>query len=317
MNDRDLSRLLRWYPSTWRDRYEGEIVVFMKDAYGDRPPPRRERLSLAVGGLRERAEQSGLTGDSAPVADRVRSGALLVAAAWAAFVLAGASFAKLSEHFDNALPGGLYNPTPPGSAHHVPDLAYTLVQTVASVAAIAFVVGIALGVPAFVRFLRAGGWASLRLHVLRAVAASELTIATFVPLLIWAHNLTGQQRNGGMPQYGALVLGWAALMAVSLGLWTVAFVAVARRIEISRRLLVAESALAVALTAAMLVMLAAIAVWWASMAGTAPRFLAAGPGSAPVNPQLAATVALMVLSGALAVSGTVRIARSLPLLRRR
>jgi hypothetical protein len=75
MNDRDLSRLLRWYPSTWRDRYEGEIVVFMKDAYGDRPPPRRERLSLAVGGLRERARQSGLTGDSAPVADRVRAGA--------------------------------------------------------------------------------------------------------------------------------------------------------------------------------------------------------------------------------------------------
>jgi hypothetical protein len=120
-----------------------------------------------------------------------------------------------------------------------------------------------------------------------------------------------------MPQYGALFLGWAALMAVSLGLWTVAFVAVARHIEISRRLLVAESALAVALTAAMLVMLAATAVWGASMAGRAPRFLAAGSGSAPVNPQLAATVALMVLSGALAVPGTVRIARSWPLLRRR
>ena len=66
--------------------------------------PLKVRLSLVTGGLRQRALQSGLVGDSAPAADGIRAGVLPVLAAWTAFVVAGASFAKFSEYFDEALP---------------------------------------------------------------------------------------------------------------------------------------------------------------------------------------------------------------------
>ena len=62
----DLGRLLRWYPPAWRDRYGEEFLVFMHDSFGAGRPPLTARLSIVVGGLRERARRSGLSGDSAP-----------------------------------------------------------------------------------------------------------------------------------------------------------------------------------------------------------------------------------------------------------
>jgi hypothetical protein len=270
----------------------------------------RDRLSLVAGGLRERAQQAGLSGNRVPPEERMRAAVLLILAAWAGFVLAGLSFAKLSEHFDDALPGGVNNPLPPGGTHHVPDLAYTLLQAVATGAGIVVIIAAALALPAVIRYLGGGGWASLRGHVLRAMAASALTLAVTVPLLIWAHHLTVHQRNGGMPQYTALFLGWAALIAISLNLWTGAGIAAARRITISPRLLFIEAGLAMALTVAMSAMIATVAVWWASMANTAPAFLASSPASAPINPTLAITITVMVLADAIATSGTIRIART-------
>ena len=43
-------------------------------------------------------------------------------------------------------------------AHHVPDLAFTVLQAMAGAAGILVVAGALLAVPAFVRFLRTGGW---------------------------------------------------------------------------------------------------------------------------------------------------------------
>jgi hypothetical protein len=240
----------------------------------------------------------------------MRTAVLLILAAWAGFVLAGLSFAKLSEHFDDALPGGIDNPVPAGGTRHAPDLAYTLLQSVATGAGIVVIIAAVLALPALVRYLRGGGWTSLRAHILRATAASALTLAVTVPLLIWARHLTVYQRNGGMPQYGAVFLGWAALIAVSLALWTAAGIAAARRITISRRLLLTEAGLAMVLTVAMSAMVAAMAAWWAYMASMAPAFLATNPASAPINPMLAITVTVMVLAVALATSASVRIVRT-------
>ena len=142
---------LRWYPSSWRARYGDELTALLDDEYGSSMPV-RVRLSLVSGGIRQRARQSGLTGDAVPAADGVRAGALVVLAAWTAFVIAGASFAKFSEHFDEALPHSI-------GAHRVPDLAFTVLQAVAGVASVLVVGrGCFSLVPAFVRFLRAGGW---------------------------------------------------------------------------------------------------------------------------------------------------------------
>lgn len=292
---------LRWYPRAWRARYGDELVALIDDEYGDNLPV-EVRLSLVTGGLRQRARQSGLIGDSAPAADGVRAGALVVLAAWTAFIIAGVSFAKFSEHFDEALPRNT-------GAHRVPDLAFTVLQSVAGVASVLVVAGALLAGPAFVRFLRTGGWASVRGHFLRALACTAVTAAVTVPLLIWAHNLMPHQRSGGIHWYGSLFLTWAVLIALTLLLWTVAAVAATRRMELSSAILTAEAALAVSIAGAMMIMVGATAVWWGAMAKDAPAFLHASPGGAPGSPWdywFVATVALMVLAMGAAMVGVVR-----------
>ena len=223
----------------------------------------------------------------------------MVLAAWIAFVVAGASFAKFSEHFDEALPHTM-------ATHRVPDLAFLIIQTTAAMASILVVAGALLVLPAFVRFLRADGWPLLRRHLLRALGATALTVVVTVPLLVWAHRLTSQQRNGGVHWYGAVYLMWGALIVLTLTLWTVVAIAAARRLHLSKRLLAAESVLAVAVALAMVVMIAATAVWWGAMAEHAPAFLNARPAGTPASPWdwlLIATVAVMGLAIGVAAVG--------------
>jgi hypothetical protein len=191
------TRLLRWYPPAWRDRYGDELVAYLQDRFGPGLPPWRARLSLVAGGIRERSRGSGLTGDTVPPPDRVRAGTLMVLGSWTAFVIAGSSFAKLSEHFDSALPNGM-------AAHHPADLAYTALQTVAVVATLMVIAGAALALPAFVRYLHSGGWSHIRRHTYRAAACTVLTVSVTVALMTWAHHLNHYQRNGGLFTYSLL-----------------------------------------------------------------------------------------------------------------
>ncbi len=310
MNEGASDPRLRWYPPSWRARYGNELIALLDDEYGGHPPA-LVHFGLVTGGLRQRARQSGLTGDSAPAADGVRAGALLVLAAWTAFVIAGVSFAKFSEHFDEALPHSM-------GAHRVPDLALTVLQTVAGVASILVVAGALLAVPTFVRYLRADGWSSVRGHFLRALACTGLAVAVTVPLLVWAHHLTPHQRNVGLHWYGALFLIWAALIVITLMLWTVVAVAAARRVVFSQAILTTEAILAAGIAVAMVIMVGATAVWWGAMAKDAPAFLNASPGGAPGSPWdiwLIATVALMAVAMGTAAVGVVREVRVWPKMR--
>jgi hypothetical protein len=292
---------LRWYPVSWRARYGDELAILLDDEYGGHLPT-LVRLSLVTCGLRQRARQSGLTGDLASAADRVRTGALVVLAAWSAFVIAGASLAKFSEHFDESLPHRT-------DAHRVPDLAFTVLQTVAGVASALVVAGALLAVPAFARFLRAGGWASVRGHFGRALACTTVTAAATVLLFFWAHHLTPHQRNSGFHWYGAMFLIWAALIAITFTFWTAAAVASARRVELPMAILTAEAALSASVAVAMAVMVCATAVWWGAMAKDAPTFLMASPGGAAGSSWdiwLISTVALMAVAMVTAAAGVVR-----------
>lgn len=299
-----LSRLLRWYPPLWRDRYGEEFVAYMQDSFGSQRPPLSARLSVAVGGIRERARQSGLAGDSVPPPDRIRGGALTVLVAWTAMVIAGSSFAKMSEHFDGALPRG-------GGVHRLPDLAYTVIQAVAGVGALSVVLGAGLAFPAFARSLRRGGWRSFRPHALRAAGCTLLTAGVAVPLSMWAHGLNNHQRNGGSTAYTAVFLVWAALAAVTLISWTVFAVAAARQVAVSRSLLAAEAGLAVTVAVATVVILVATTVWWVAMAEHAPSFLTGDPSS-PLDARITATVAVMALAAVTATAGAFRIVRCWP-----
>jgi hypothetical protein len=300
-DDRSSDPRLRWYPPSWRSRYGDEFLALLDDEY-DGKLPALVRLSLIPRGLQQRARQSGLTGDSAPAGDGLRAGALVVLAAWTAFVVAGASFSKFSEHFDESLPHG-------SAVHRVPDLAMTVIQIVAATTSVLVIAGALLAVPAFVRFLRSDGWASLRGHFLRALACTAFTGAATVPLLIWAHHLTAHQRNGGVHWYGILFFVWATFVAITLTLWTVVAVAAARRLDLPTTILTAEAMLAAAVAGAMFVMGGATVVWWAAMAKNAPAFLNASPGGSAGSSWdiwLNATVALMALAMGAAVFGVVR-----------
>ncbi len=292
---------LRWYPRSWRVRYGDELASMLDDEYGDHLPT-ATYLGLITGGLRQRARHSGLAGDSVPAPDRVRVGALVVLAAWVAFVVAGSSFAKLSEHFDEALPHNV-------GTHRVPDLAFTALQSTAAIAGVLVAIGALLVAPALVRLLRAGGGSTLRGHFVRAVAASGLTVVVTVPLLIWAHHLTSYQRNGGLHWYGASYLVWTTLIVGTLTLWTVLAIATARRLQLSKRILAAEAALAAVVAFSMILMVAATALWWGAMANDAPAFLSGSrtvTSGSPWNLQLVVTVAAMALAMGTAAFGVVR-----------
>jgi hypothetical protein len=304
----ELGRLLRWYPPAWRDRYGDEFVIYMEDSFGSERPPLAARLSIMAGGIRERARRAGLTGDSVPPTDRIRAGVLMVLVSWTAMVIAGSSFAKMSEHFDTALQNGT-------DAHHLPDLAYTFIQTVAGVAGLIVTAAAGLALPTFLRYLRSGGWPSIRAHALRATGCTLLTAGITAPLLVWAHHLTAHQRNGGSAAYTALFLAWAALVVVTLLLWTVLAVVAAGKVTFARSLLAAQAGMAVAVALAIVGIVTATSLWWALIAERAPTFLSGNP-ALPVNAQLIATVALMALAAAAATAGAVRIARSLPEWRR-
>lgn len=168
------ARLLRWYPDEWRRRYGDELAALIEDELGDGAPTVRLRISLARAGLAERARQAGLVGHSRPAPERVRAGALVVLAGWTAAMVAGAAFAKTSEHFSSAAP-----PATLATAHG----AFVAVVVLGVVGAAAVLAGAAAALPAAVAHLRSGGWASVRRPVGRAtvVTAAAAAAPTWPP----------------------------------------------------------------------------------------------------------------------------------------
>lgn len=306
----DRSGLLKWYPSRWRERYGEEMAAVMEDFLDGRPPSRRFRASIAWAGLRERGHETGLFGDSGPAGARLRAACLLVLCAWSAFVVAGASFAKIAENFDLAVPA------------HARALAADSWYTVSLGAVVAgtfVLVGAAMAMPAFVRFLRSGGWPSVRGHVVRAASSSIVAVAAASGLVALAHTLTPAERNGALLYhpvvwyYLVAFIATALVVGVSLALWTAAAVATASRIVLPEGVVSAEAVLALAVAGGMVLMTAATALWWGAIGSSAAWYLqGVRPGSpaSAVSTNLAATMALMVLACAVASYGVVRILRS-------
>jgi hypothetical protein len=298
------SGLLRWFPPRWRHRYGDEFAALIEDELDGRTPTPRFRLAIVAAGLRERGHESGLAGHPPPAAERVRTGSLLVLCAWAAFMVAGGSLVKAAEHFQQAIPA-------PSRALSVDT--YDTVAVVAVIAGLLVVAGAVVAVPAFRAFLAGGGWASMRRPVVRAGAVTAVTVGAGAGLRAVAQHLTAAQRNGTDGLYSLAFVAVVLLLATSLGLWTAAAVAVVRRLGLSRAVLGTEAVLATTVTAAMVLMTAATAVWWASIATTAPWFLQGTKAGSPASafaPNLAVTMALMLLASAVALYGAARLARS-------
>ena len=301
-----LGRLLRLYPSAWRDRYGDELVALLEDELDGAAPGVRLRLSLAVSGLRQRARSSGLAGEGGDAPLRLRSGALVVLVGWAILLVGGAAFAKASEHFPSAQPPG---------AQTIARGAYGAVVALAVTCGVLVLTGVLLALPATVRFLRGGGWPTVRRRVHVAVLAVVGTGFATIGLGAWAHHLDVHARNGGDAAYSAAFLAWGALVAVTLGLVIAAVVALARRITLTRVVLRAEGRLAMAVAVLAAAVTAATGLWWTGMARGAPWFLAGtrpGTSPSPVTVQLVLVEGSLVLATLVAGYGAVRTARALP-----
>jgi hypothetical protein len=302
--ERRRPNVTRWYPKEWRDRYGDELEALVEDQLAGRRPPLRLQVGLARAGLREHAEALGLSGGGAPPMAQACAGVLVVLAGWAAVVVAGSSFAKLAEHYAAAIPAG---------ERTVPVAAFDAVVAAALAAAALCVLGVAVAMPAFRRFVAGGGWRQLVGPVGLASAATVVAGGGVAGLAPWAHSLTVAQRNGGDGLFSAAFVAVALVGVAALVLWTRAGSIAFLRLELSRRAVGVESALATGVALAMAVVTAGVALWWGSVAVHAPWFLDGAqphhPGS-PANPQLAGSMALMVAGLAVAAYGTVRIGRA-------
>jgi hypothetical protein len=173
--------------------------------------------------------------------------------------------------------------------------------------------------PHLMQILRTEGWSALKRRVGIAACATSGTCAAIGGLAAWAPHLTYQQRNVGFGWYQLLFAIAATLFSITVFTWTVVVVTAARFLNIQEGQIKFVGALAIFVAAGMAIMTAATAVWWGSMAKTAPWFLAgvpAGTASSPLAINLLITMILMVVASGFGALGTIRIGQSWRLLQR-
>jgi len=298
----ELERLLRWYPATWRGRYGEEFLALFEDCLDGASPTLRFRLLNAVSGVRERAYESGVVGERAPLATQRRNGALIALMAWSIMVIGGASFAKMAEHSSTVLPL---------ATRSVARWAYDTTVVAGIAGTLIVMVGALIALPGFVHFLRAGGWTSVRRKFTQAFAATVTTALATIGVSAWAHHLNSLQRNGGDRWYSWAFLGYALLMAAAIFLWTNATAATVVRMDFSARALRWESWLALGVALSTMVVVASTSTWWIQMGLHAPWFLQgtrAGVSASPWSPHLAVTALTMIVAMGTALWGAWRVA---------
>lgn len=294
-------RLLRWYPAAWQARYGDEFLKLIEDTLQSGRPTARFRLSIALAGLRQRALTSGLFGDSGPPAETVRTGSIIIFCAWTAFVFAGASFSKLSQHFV---------PTIPLASRALPVAAYDITAACGAVGAGLVVAAAIIALPSFVRLMQNDGWNAIKINVFRAATATAILAVSLLLLSFRAHRLSPYQRNGGDGLYSLAFVGWALLFAVALSAWARTVVNTTRRLTFAPRTLRVESALAQLASGSMAAATMAAAAWCVAMAVGAPQFLYGirlDNAAAHFDPRLAVTILLMLIAAITSSYGVVRI----------
>ena len=305
MSPARLRRLMRWYPRSWRVRYEEEMVALLEDTYAELPVPLRSRVEIMRAGLGERL-RSGMTAQlESTRTDRLRAGSLLVAAGWSFFLVAGAIFGKFTDGWN----------TTTRQPNRFARIGYDVVFA-AGVAGVVVIIGAALIVtPAVLRFWRRPQWQTVRDSVRQAVVADVMLVAMTIGGVEWAHHLSFQARNGGVVAYQVFFLVWALSGVAAVGLSTLAGYALVRRLTLSDRIIATLSHGAIALTLIMVAVTGGVALWWGGEAVTSPDLLRNGIGngigfaSGVLPPALVLAAALMLCGLSVASRGAWKLAR--------
>ena len=302
-------RLMRWYPPQWRERYGDEMAALLEDSYvsaAEVPP--RQRVSLACSGLGERARSAGLVGWSAEPDARARAGSLLVLCGWAFYIVAGAMFAKLTDRWSAQSSHG---------SHWVATGSFSAVAVAGVVGCLIVLLAAAMVVPAFVRLLTAGRWHEVARPVVVSISSAVVALGLFGYLVARAHGMSAHDRHGYSALYSALFMLVGATVFLAIGCATGAAVAVARRLDLSRPLVLTLGVMAVGLVGLMALAWISLVIWWATEATHSIGFLSQSIGngapysSSVVPPTLLAAGLLMTIGLGLGLFGLVRIVGSL------
>jgi hypothetical protein len=300
-------RLLRWYPPNWRSRYGEGFAALLEDTYAQ-DMSWRARVSIARAGLVERARETGLVGVAASSNDRLLTGSQLVLCGWSLFMVAGAIFAKFTEHWGVAIP----------KAHRtLPSLGDRAVQWAGGVGMVLVLLAGLFAIPAVIHLLRHAGWSRVRRPVERGVTVLSMALILTSAVAIWAQFLNNHQRNAGSVAYEVVFLLCALALVAAIVTVTSTVVSVTRQLDLSRRALLVLSTTALAVTLSMAIITAGTVTWWASEAAYAPQFLRHSIGSGLfltssfLPPALLVSGLLMVLGLVIALTGVRRVAHGL------
>lgn len=302
--DNRSARLLRWYPPTWRERYGAGFAALLDDTYGTKSVPWRERWSIATKGVLERAHEVGVTGSPVNANGRLLAGSQLVLCGWSLFIVAGAIFAKFTEHWKSSV----------SSVHRtLPYVGDVVVQTAGIVGVLLVLAAAAFVLPSLVRHVRRESWHSVRRELKKSALALSISIALTTGVALRAHFLNYHQRNGGSPVYVVIVLLAGFAVLATLATMTTTALSLTRQIELSRRLLRTLSFAALTLSVLMATIAVGSGIWWISEVRFAPNFLQNSIGSGILStsnafpPALLLMAVLMFFGLAMALFGATRI----------
>ena len=212
----------------------------VEDSLDGERPGLRFRLSVARAGLRERGHRVRLAGQRAapPVLSALTG-------RWWTFFVAGFVFAILPYEF---------------KASSDAAQGWRVTAALAALAAVAVLGGVCvlasglLGLPAFGRFLRAGGWRQIRRRVAWAAGATVAAGGGLAALAQVQGSMTYDQLNeSGFFFLGAF--GAGLLLSAAFGLWANAAKATAKHLDLTVRVRAGEMLLAAVTPAAVLAML--------------------------------------------------------------
>ena len=230
------ARLLRWYPRAWRERYGEELLALIQDTLDEGRPTWRLRLGVVRGGLRERVHQAVRAGTAA--AKRTSTGLLITVVA--AMIL-------------GSLPWDLKASLPPARAWQKTAAFDALVGAFAVTGVVVLASGL-VAAPAFIAFLREGGWQQIRRRVAWAAGATVAAGGGLAGLFLAERSMSSAQVNHSWA-YAIGVVATTAALVVASGLWASAVMATAKRLKLATRARAAQPLLAaVTLTAAQLIL---------------------------------------------------------------
>jgi hypothetical protein len=301
----DHSDDLKWYPRSWRDHYGEELMLFLQDRYGEDPVPVTARLSMIRSGSVERLRAGGIIGTSVDSDRRIRGASLLVLCAWGMFVVAGAVFAKYTEHWPLATPQ---------VDQRVPEVAMGIVQVAAAAGFLILVVAGLITLPALVALVRSDGWKSIWATARWMVISVAVAGTAAIVIVAWNAQL-GPSQSINTPwslKVAGVVGGLLVVLALAVSSGTI--VAIVYRLRLSDQVTRMLGVLAFAMSGVLIFIFAGALTWWITTAIHAPWFFGSFVPRSQSSPAPLAMVVLglTMLSGlVLAGYGTVRIAVSM------